>query len=180
MKRTRKVTMTPRTNRRAPSNEVEQELQSLKKLAKDLKRQLKKEYSQGAHPEELRFNLAAASGQKESLEAEIRRAKAQAKKRKKEISLWKNWFTGLTESDTSEEFQQLQREIRWRSKEIANLEAKIASLFEAKLNVEQKLEMTRLRLKTEESGTRVRTVDEDPRWLGLRAQIEKLEKERKH
>lgn len=160
-------------SKKAKVKEGELELARFKKLAKSLRAELKKEYAEGASIEPvLRERLLELNREADTLSSELRRAKALAKKRKKEISEWKNWFASLVESDTSSELRQLQDEIQWRSGEIAFSEEKISSLFEKKLALEQEEQMISVRLKAIESGVYHRSVEEDPRWIALSRKLD--------
>ena len=165
--------MTPPKSKTKKNTAEDVALKMLQKLAKTLKAELKQEYLEGTQAEaKIRQEVAAVSAKIEAITNQVKKQKALSKKRKKEISQWKNWFETLTDLDTSEEQRQLQNEISWRARDIGNAEATIAALYGQRMPLETELEMKKARLSAIENGVYDRPPEQDPRYLALLKQIE--------
>lgn len=101
--------------------------------------------------------------------AEVKEAEALAKKRKREIDEWKQWYHGIPKIDKSEEWAKLEVEIAWRAQEINDAQNKINQLYEQHLAVQTQLEMARHWLIAYDHGILDKPLQEDPRYVALMA-----------
>lgn len=151
--------------------EAQAQVKRLKRLATELRRQLKKERA-GPPPsaEALEATIQEAQAQVDSIQAEINEAKSLAKKRKREIHEWKLWYQGLPGIDKTAEWAKLQNEIDWRAAEIRSLEEQISGLENEKWNATGRLEMAKQSLEALNAGVYDRPLDEDPRLVALQSE----------
>jgi hypothetical protein len=103
------------------------------------------------------------------LKAEVKKAEALAKKRKREIDEWKQWYNGIPKIDKSEEWAKLEAEIAWRAHEINDAQNKINQLYEQHLAAQTQLEMARHWLIAYDHGILEKPLKEDPRYVALMA-----------
>jgi hypothetical protein len=101
------------------------------------------------------------------LKAEIKQSEALAKKRKREIDDWKQWYHGIGKIDRSEEWAKLEAEIAWRAQEINAAQKKINQLYEKHLQVQTQLEMARHWLIAYDHGILDKPLEEDPRYVQI-------------
>lgn len=129
-----------------------------------LRVRLKAERSRG-RPAKKDLETAAAAAEKKlaCLEAAVRQAKVQIKKRKRELSEWKQWYGNLAQIDKTTEKAALDREVAWRADEIQGLQKRIGALEAKSLNAMGEMEQARIQLEALEAGAYDRPLDDDPR-----------------
>lgn len=93
--------------------------------------------------------------------------KAEAKRRKKEIDDWKDWYNNLPEEEKEVGLAKLQSEIAWRAAELERLTPKITELLINQANAQGALEVAQQRLSAFEAGIYERPVEEDPRLIAV-------------
>ncbi len=129
-----------------------------------LKARLKAERSRGAPAKaDLEASAAAAEKELERIAGATSQAKARIKKRKRELSDWKQWYANLTDIDKSTEKSTLDREVAWRAREIQDLQTRLGTLEGENLNTMGRLEQTRIQMEALQAGAYDRPLDEDPR-----------------
>lgn len=162
--------------------DAKQQLAKLDEILVGLKAQIEAERAQIQASKEqgsdiaavLRTDMNAAWEKVEGIETEIEEAKDQAGSRKDEISGWKLWYNGLAEIDKTESMKKLEFEVGWRSKEIGEIEKKIAGLQESLLDARESQEKARQKLEAYEAGVYGLPIEEDPRIKELQEQIRNL------
>lgn len=132
------------------------------------------EERQGGKPNKSQLNdkIAAKQGEIENIQSQIDKAKEQAKKRKREIDDWKQWFHSLPGTDRTEEQAKLDVEIGWRGTEIKDRQDEIGILETKKWAIKGELEALKQQLLALEEGVYDRPIEEDPRFIHALAAYE--------
>lgn len=151
-------------------------LRLLKKAEQDLLEKLNAQRTgKRPDPEILNSQLQQAQQELGKIEKAIQKAKAQSKKRKREIDEWKLWYNALGQVDKTLELKQLNSEIAWRADEIAQLERRIMELSQQSLAAESKVEACRVEISALKEGALDLPVAQDPRLMGVRKAIQEVE-----
>jgi hypothetical protein len=150
--------------------EAKAEANRLKALLAHIRKEVKAERV-GSPPAsaELHTVIDRTNAEIEAYQRQINAAKALAKKRKREIDEWKQWYQGTGSIDKTVEKARLDVEIDWRGAEINIVEAKIGELETRKWQSRERLELAEQRLAALEAGVYDRPLAEDPRLLDLQA-----------
>lgn len=140
------------------------------KFLKDYLKQLKAG-RKGSPPTRAELEQGAQTWEREcaGLKAEIKETEAFAKRRKREIDEWKQWYNGVAKIDKSEEWAKLKAEIAWRAQQINDAQQKIDRLYEKYLAAQTQLEIARHWLIAYDHGILDKPLKEDPRFLTLAA-----------
>ena len=131
---------------------------------KQLRGRLKEERRRGK-PDRSDLEASAAAAEKKlaRIAAATNEAKDQIKKRKRELSEWKQWYGNLAQIDKTSKKAALDREVAWRADEIQHLQTRIGGLEGESLNAMGELEQARIQLDALEAGAYDRPLDDDPR-----------------
>jgi chromosome segregation ATPase len=113
----------------------------------------------------LQEKIADKKKEIENIQTQIDKAKEQAKKRKREIDDWIQWFHTLATTDRTEEQAKLTVEIDWRGAEINARQDEIGILETQKWDIRKQLEALQQQLLALEEGVYDRPIEEDPRLI---------------
>eukprot|EP00764_Aduncisulcus_paluster_P003779 gnl/Carplike_NY0171/1594_a2154_708.p1 GENE.gnl/Carplike_NY0171/1594_a2154_708~~gnl/Carplike_NY0171/1594_a2154_708.p1 ORF type:complete len:176 (+),score=15.30 gnl/Carplike_NY0171/1594_a2154_708:17-544(+) len=122
---------------------------------------------------DLNEQLAAVEKRDSSIRKEIKKAKEYCKIRKTEIEDWRQWFGTLSKIDKSEELMQMNGEIEWRIKDIADKEIAISNLYIQLLHTEGETEQLKIRLEALRFENRDTPVEEDSRIKSIKEEKDK-------
>lgn len=157
-------------------NRSEKELQGLKQKLDEINHildkttvQVEEERKHGpAIESDLDEQLAAVQKKDSSIRKEIKTAKEHCKTRKTEIEDWRQWFGTLSKIDKSEELRQMNEEIEWRIKDIADKEKAISELYTQLLQTEGETEQLKIRLDAIKFENPDTPVEEDSRIKSIK------------
>lgn len=154
--------------------ELQDQLTRLKQQREILLAEINIERESGLDENELKNSIAQAELDLQKTNKKLDKAKALVKQRKLEIKQWKDNFASLDKLDASQELIQLQNEIDWRAKDIAEKEVQIASLYDCKNNQTGVLENLKIKLTILEQGFHQQDIYQDPRLQGLEEELKEL------
>ncbi len=147
---------------------LKRQLKVFDQLLAETRAQILEERAQGPDFEaELTRRLDHAQADLAVLRKKLTAAKAQSKKRKREIDAWKLWYNGLPNLNKSAELAQLNAEIGWRAAEIAAREAEISALYLELLAAEGACEKIKIQIEALRAGASEGPVEEDARIRSL-------------
>jgi len=152
------------TNIKEDRKALKAQLSVLDQILQNTYQMVKEERAHG--PEfvtKLSEQLNQARADHEKLEKKMQKAKTYIKKRKMEITEWKQWYNGLGHHDKSKELKQLEDEIKWRADEIAAKQKVIAELIPQELEAEGLCEQLEIRLQALKEVDLNAPIEDDPR-----------------
>jgi chromosome segregation ATPase len=150
--------------------EAQARVDQFDRLVGEVQAQIEAERREGPpNVAELQATIQAIKDEIEHIQARIEKAKAQAKKRKREIDDWKQWYHTLPGVDRSEEQAKLAAEINWRGAEITARQDEIGVLESQKWAAKERWEKAKQRLSAVEEGVYDRPIEQDPRLLSVQA-----------
>lgn len=124
--------------------------------------------------EELAKQQLKAQKELAIVQKKMDKAKAHIKRRKQEIKQWKESFDRLDQDERVERMNELQREIKWRSEDIAAKEALIAELYFTKTNANGLIESLQVKEVVLKEGYYLRDIREDPRLKAIKEERDSL------
>ncbi len=145
----------------------------MRRVVRDLEARVKREHTE--HPPDrsgVEQSIAAQQERIEAVRSKIRAAKDQAKRRKREIDEWKDWYARIPEIDKQEEWEKVRSEATWRGTEIGELEGRISALEGEKMAAITELEIAQEQLEALNAGVYRGPWKHDPRIAAARAELE--------
>ena len=125
----------------------------------------------------LEKKLLRAQREVDSVMKKMEKAKAHIKRRKQEIKQWKESIDRLAQEEKTEKMNQLQKEILWRSQDIAAKEAAISALYEAKYVAMKDVEMLTIQNEIVTGGFHKKDINQDPRIVALKEERDMVKNE---
>jgi hypothetical protein len=144
----------------------------LKRLLEDFIVQLQAERDSPPSEALLKASIEQAQLDISRLKKLCDEAKTQAKRRKSELSEWKQWYYSLPGLDKTAELEKLNAEILWRSTEIDALQNQIVSLETKLFNALNIREINANQLTALQAGVYALPVEQDPRLIALQEAYE--------
>lgn len=148
------------------NQDAEIQIAKLKEAVDVVRFQLSKEREKGKpNKNQLQTQIAAKQDEIEKIQSQIEKAKSHAKRRKREIDDWKQWFHTFPGPDRTEEQAKLNVEINWRGAEINVRQDEIGRLETQKWAIRGELEALQQQLFALNEGVYERPIEEDPRLI---------------
>lgn len=158
-------------------SQLQAQLTLLKQQQSILLAEIQTERDEGLpNPADLKASINTLEAQLQLTNKKLEKNKALVKRRKEEIKQWKENFARIEKTDKSQDLIQLQTEIDWRAKEIAEKESEIASTYDIKNTQTGAIENLNIKLIIVEQGYHKQEINQDPRLLALSEEIDELEK----
>lgn len=168
-----KASLGPDNRHQSKLKAAKEQSKLMRRVVRDLEARIKAEHAKGP-PDRSRVDhdIAAQQARIDAIQSEIRSAKDLAKRRKREIDEWKEWYARIPEIDKKEEWDKVRSEATWRGTEIGELEGRISALETEKMAAITELEIAQEQLDALSAGVYRTHWKQDPRLLAARDELE--------
>ena len=154
--------------------ETKARAKSLKFTADGMREQIMKERAQLIHgPSSIQAEIDQTRLAWEKVQSDLDQVKGLSRKRKDEIDEWKAWYENLSMEEKPSGLERLQKEIGWRADDLSSNGEKINELNLRELEARGAYEMAILKLEAFHAGVHKRPLEEDPRLVGVMAELDK-------